>query len=102
MTHLPSTQPPLSPPPQAVQNGYGWAGFLLGICGLTLFWVPYIYPYVGGAAVALSAVGYSKAQTGSATNRKTAVLGIVLGTLALVLPVVGLLGLGLYVALHEM
>lgn len=98
MTHLPRTQPPS----QTAQNGYGRAGLLLGICGLTLFWVPYVYPYVGGAAVALGTVGYSRAQAGTATNKKTAVLGIVLGTLALVLPVAGILGLGLYVALHEM
>jgi hypothetical protein len=63
-------------------------------------WLPYFFPAAGLAAIALGAVGYSKAQSGAATNQRTAVLGIVLGVLALVLPVVAMLGLGVYVVLH--
>lgn len=101
MAHLPNTQQPFRPPPPAVQNGYGWAGLLLGVCGLTLFFVvPYVYPYVGGAAIALSAVGYSKTQTGSATNKAAAISGIVLGTLGLVLPVVAIVGLAVYATMN--
>ena len=73
---------------------------LAGICGLTLFWLPDFFPAAGLAA--LGAVGYSKAQSGAATNRRTAMLGIVLGVLALVLPVVAILGLGVCVSLHGM
>ena len=97
-----NTQPPLHLPRQKKeQNGYAWAGVLLGVCGLTLFfWVPYVFPYVGVAAIALSSVGYSKAQAGLATNKMSAVLGIVLGVFALMLPVVALVGLAVYATLN--
>jgi hypothetical protein len=97
--HLPTSRAPL-PPPRRVDNRFGWAGLLAGICGLTLFWLPYFFPAAGLAGIAFGAVGYSKAQTGAATNKRTAMTGIVLGVLALVLPVMGILGLGVYTAFH--
>jgi thiol:disulfide interchange protein len=101
MAHIPSPPPPTSPPPAPTQNGFGWIALVAGLGGLTLFWLPYVYPMVGIGAIALGAVGYSKTQTGSATNKKVAMLGIVLGVLSLVLPAVAIVGLGMYVALHS-
>lgn len=101
MTHTRTSRAPV-PPKAGADNRFGWAGLLAGICGLTLFWLPYFFPAAGLAAIALGAVGYSKVQSGPATHRRTAVLGIVLGVLALVLPVVAILGLGVYVSLHGM
>jgi hypothetical protein len=101
MTHAPTRRAPLQPPSK-VDNRFGWAGLLAGICGLTLFWLPYLFPAAGIAAIALGAVGYAKAQSGAATNGRTAMLGIVLGVLAVVMPVVAVVGLGVYVSLHGM
>ena len=74
MTHIRTSRAPV-PPWAGADNRFGWAGLLAGICGLTLFWLPYFFPAAGLAAIALGAFGYSKAQSGAATNRRTAVLG---------------------------
>ena len=58
-----------------------------------------VYPTVGILAVTLSAIGHSRATAGTATNGKTAMSGLVLGVLSLVLPVVVLLGVAFLVML---
>ena len=94
MTHVPHTQLSASQPsPPQVSNGMGRAGILLAIGGLVLFWIPMVYPTVGVLAITFSAIGYSKARSGAATNGKSAMLGLVLGILSLVLPMVVLLGM---------
>jgi heme/copper-type cytochrome/quinol oxidase subunit 2 len=94
MTHVPHSQLSASrPSPPQVSNGMGRAGLLLAIGGLVLFWIPMVYPTVGVLAITLSAIGYSRARNGAATNGKSAMLGLVLGILSLVLPIVVLLGL---------
>ncbi len=87
-----------SPPPQP-SNGFGRAGLILAVCALVLFWIPMVYPTVGVVAVTLSAIGYSQARGGSATNGRSSVLGLVLGVLSLVLPIVVLLGVAFLVML---
>jgi hypothetical protein len=98
MTHAPQKDLHFRQPQPRKDNRLGWAGLLLAVCGLTLFWIPMVYPAAGVAAVVLSAVGYSKARAGTATNGKSAMLGIVLGSLAVVLPVVVLIGVAFYAA----
>lgn len=92
MQHVPYTELPTRQPPPQVSNGLGLAGLILGASGLVLFWVPMVYPTVGILAITLSAIGYSKARAGTATNGKSAMSGIVLGVLSLVLPIVVILG----------
>jgi hypothetical protein len=100
MSHAPQSQPqPKAPPPQQ-GNGFGWGGLALAVCGLTLFWIPMVFPAAGIAAIALSAIGYARAKAGNATNGGWAMLGMVLGTLSVVLPVVAILAPAYYVALN--
>lgn len=91
MTHVPDTRLSISPPPRRVSNRMGQAGLLLGVCGLLLFWIPMVYPAVGIIAITLSGIAYSQVRAGTATNGKSAILGLVLGILAIVLPIVVLL-----------
>ena len=76
----------------------GRAGVLLGVAGLVLFWIPMVYPAVGIIAITLSAIARSEVRAGTATNGKAAALGLVLGILAVLLPLVGLLGFAFFVA----
>ena len=46
MTHI-RTSRALVPPKAGADNRFGWAGLLAGICGLTLFWLPYFFPAAG-------------------------------------------------------
>jgi hypothetical protein len=69
----------------------GRAGLLLGVGGLCLFWIPLVYPAAGIIAITLSAIGFSRVRAGTATNGTSAVFGLVLGVLSLVLPLVVLL-----------
>jgi len=76
----------------------GQAGLLLGVAGLLLFWIPMVYPAVGIVAITLSAIGHSQVRAGTATNGKSAMLGLVLGILSIVLPLVALLAFAFVVA----
>jgi len=98
MKHVPHTEQSIVTPPR-VSNGFGRAGLLLAAAGLVLFWIPMVYPAVGILAITLSAIGYSNVRAGTATNGKSAMLGLVLGILSVVLPIVVFLGLGFLVAL---
>src|SRR5688572_18823451 len=79
------------------KNRMGTAGLVLGVLGLFLFWLPMVYPGVGILATTLSGIGYANVRAGRATNRKTAVAGLVFGILAIVVPVAVLLGFAFYV-----
>ncbi len=99
MKHVPHTELSTRQPPPQVSNGFGQAGLLLAVSGLFLFWIPMVYPAVGILAITLSAIGYSNVRAGTATNGKSAVLGLVLGILSVVLPIVVFLGFAFLVAL---
>ena len=86
-------------PPSHASNGLGRAGLILAVCALVLFWIPMVYPTAGVVAVTLSAIGYSRARAGDATNGRSSLLGLVLGVLSLVLPIVVLLGVAFLVML---
>ena len=68
-------------------NGIGTTGFVTGLLGLVLFWVPIVGVVLGVLGVVLGGVGISRGRrTGAPTG--LAVAGVVLGALAIVLFVV--------------
>ena len=82
------------------QNGLGTAGMVLGIIGLVFFWNPVLCVILSVLAVIFGGVGLSRARQGTATNRGTAMAGLVmgivgLGLLLLLIVTVGT-GLGLF------
>jgi hypothetical protein len=70
----------------------GQAGLILTACGILLFWVPMVYPNAPLVGIVFSAIGLSRARAGTATNGKTAMAGLVIGVLSLVVPGVILVG----------
>jgi len=83
-------------PPQTVyvqappepKNGLALTALIMGIVGLLFCLVPITGMAVGGplsiVAIILGGVGISRANKGRATNKKTAVWGLVLGLLCFV------------------
>jgi hypothetical protein len=86
---------PYVPPPSAdlqsqgqpPRNGLGTAGFVLGLVGLLLSFIPFIgvvaWPLVIVGLV-LSVVGIVRASSGKATNRGLAIAGAILSVIGLV------------------
>ncbi|WP_436492153.1 DUF4190 domain-containing protein [Actinokineospora sp. HUAS TT18] len=73
------------------QNGLGTAGFVTGLIGLILFWVPLIGLVLAIIGVSLSGVGLAKANRGEANNKGLAIAGLVCGTVALVILLIAFL-----------
>jgi hypothetical protein len=79
-----------APPQQAVKpsNGFGTAGFVLGIIGLVFSFIPLIgviaWPLVILGLI-FSAIGLSKASKGRATNKGLAIAGLVVSIVGLVI-----------------
>ena len=71
-------------------NGLCIAGFVTGLCGLVLFWIPILGVLLAGTGVVLSAVGMSQG--------KNARRPIGLGVAGLVLGILGVLAFGLILA----
>ncbi|CRK59787.1 putative integral membrane protein [Alloactinosynnema sp. L-07] len=67
--------------PAAPQNGLGTAGFVTGLLGLILFWVPLIGLVLAIIGVSLSGVGMAKANRGEANNKGLAIAGLVCGVI---------------------
>jgi hypothetical protein len=93
-------QPPYQAPyggASQPQNGLGVAGFVLGVVGLVLSFIPLIgviaWPLVI-IGVVLSGVGISKAQRGEANNMGLAVAGLATSIVGLVMCVLWLAVLG--------
>lgn len=109
----PPPPPPMAPPPQPYQGGpaaqfgppppqpyqyyqyptaqarpsgnaLGTAGLVTGIIGLVLFWVPFLDVILGVLATTFGGIGYNKVRNGSATNGGSALAGIVMGAVTLV------------------
>ncbi|MDO3645836.1 hypothetical protein [Nocardia mangyaensis] len=78
----------LSTPPR---QGVGLAALVLGVLGLALSFVPFLSEFVAipcaVAAVIASYIGCDRVERGLATNRKDAVIGGLLGGLALMMTV---------------
>ncbi|CAL9319742.1 DUF4190 domain-containing protein [Streptomyces sp. R02] len=78
------------------RNGFGIAALVLGIVGALLFWTAIGGIVLGLLAVIFGVLGFRRARRGAATNGTMAVIGAVLGALALVVSSV-LLALGVAV-----
>ena len=97
MSYMPQAGSDIRQPLPQVSNRIGKAGLILAICGLLFFWVPMVYPAVGIIATVFCAIGYANVRAGKATNKKTAVMGLVLGILSVVVPIALVLGFAVYV-----
>ncbi|MDN3270645.1 DUF4190 domain-containing protein [Streptomyces sp. MA15] len=78
------------------RNGFGIAALVLGIVGALLFWTAIGGIVLGLLAVVFGVLGFRRGKRGVATNGTMAVIGAVLGALALVVSSV-LLALGVAV-----
>ncbi|MDM4139883.1 MULTISPECIES: DUF4190 domain-containing protein [Mycobacterium] len=80
---------------QTPQNQFGVASVLLGLVGLITCWLLLGVPF-GIAAVVTGDIARRRVARGQADNRRTAVAGMVLGTIAIV---AGLVAIGYYARL---
>ncbi|MFI9386328.1 MmpS family transport accessory protein [Kutzneria sp. NPDC052558] len=90
----PYVPPPAAEPQpqgQPPRNGLGTAGFVLGLVGLLLSFIPFIgvvaWPLVIVGLI-LSIVGIVRASSGKATNRGLAITGAILSVIGLVICIV--------------
>ncbi|MGE7434944.1 DUF4190 domain-containing protein [Kitasatospora sp. NPDC001175] len=75
------------------QNGLGVAALVLGIIGALLGIVPFLFWISGAlglAALILGLVGHGRARRGQATNKGMSLAGSILGGVAMLLAIVGL------------
>jgi len=87
-------QPPFPGQAQPT-NGLGVAGFVTGLVGLVLFWIPVLGLLLSGCGVVLSAIGMSQGKkTGASTG--LAIAGLVLGILGLIPALVVLIAFASY------
>lgn len=81
----------------APRNGVGTAALVLGIIGVVLSWTVYAGFILGVLAICFGSVGLARAKRGEATNRGSAMAGLVLGIVAVaLLAVLIVIGVGLY------
>jgi hypothetical protein len=67
----------------APRNGLGTASLVLGIIGVVFCWVPFTGWALNILAIIFGAVGRKRAADGLATNKSSAVAGLVLGVIGL-------------------
>ena len=94
------TQYAPNPPQQTAEkpsNGLGTSGFVLGLIGLIFSFIPVIgmvaWPLVI-LGIIFSAVGFSKANKGRATNKGLAITGLVVSIIGLVICIVWAVAFG--------
>ncbi|MFC8509565.1 DUF4190 domain-containing protein [Streptomyces sp. NPDC057411] len=93
-THSPDQQPwgppGMQPPPAQPRNGLGTTALVLGIVGLVLAIIPFLF-WLGGIlgllALIFGIVGASRAGKGLATNKGAAISGLVLGAVSIVVSI---------------
>ena len=73
--------------PQAPSNGLGVAGFVTGLIGLVLCWVPWFGMLLGLVGIVLSAIGISQGKKKGASTG-LAIAGLVCGILAVLVWIV--------------
>ena len=81
-----------APVPQAPSNGIGIAGFVCGLVGLVLCWVPWLGLLLALVGIALSAVGISQGKKKGASIG-LAIAGLVCGIIALIPAIIILVAL---------
>lgn len=67
----------------APRNGLGTAALVLGIIGVVLCWIPFTGWALNILAVIFGGVGMGRAKRGEATNKSSALAGLVLGAIGL-------------------
>lgn len=67
----------------APRNGLGTAAMVLGIIGVVFCWIPFTGWALNILAIIFGAIGRKRAVDGLATNRSSAVAGLVLGVFGL-------------------
>jgi len=80
-------------PPQQARNGLGVTALVTGIIGVVLGFVPFLFwlsGLLGLLALVFGLVGHSRARQGLATNKTMALVGTILGGLAMLMAIVGL------------
>ena len=87
MSDLPGTRDPGWTASPAPRNGIGTAALVLGIIGFLLS-IIVLGGLLGIVAIILGIVGLGRVRRGEATNRGSAIAGIVLGALAVILTAV--------------
>lgn len=81
----------------APKNGLGTAALVLGIIGVVLSWTVYLGVILGALAIIFGGIGLGRAKRGEATNRGSAMAGLVLGIVAIaLLALLVVVGVGLY------
>lgn len=84
---------PPNPPPSGPRNGFGLAALICGFLGVVSGVVYFLFPLAGVlglVAVVLGPVGLGRVRRAEADNYGVALVGTVLGVIACVLSVVGL------------
>jgi Domain of unknown function (DUF4190) len=84
MSDVPGTRDPRWSGNPAPRNGIGTAALVLGVIGFLLA-IIVLGGLLGIVAIILGIVGLSRVRRGEATNRGSAIAGIVLGALAVLL-----------------
>lgn len=67
----------------APRNGMGTAALVLGIIGVVLCWIPFTGWALNILAVIFGGVGIARAKSGQATNKSSALAGLILGVIGL-------------------
>lgn len=81
----------------APRNGMGTAALVLGIISVVLSWTVWGGVILGALAIIFGSIGLGRAKRGEATNRSSAMAGLILGIVAIALLVLLIVaGLGLY------
>lgn len=65
------------------RNGLGTAALVLGILGVVFCWAYVVGPVLGILAIIFGGVGLSRVHAGQATNRGSALAGLILGIIAI-------------------
>ncbi|WP_142056831.1 DUF4352 domain-containing protein [Pseudonocardia kunmingensis] len=88
MPQYPPPGPGYYPPPPPPQNGFGTAGFVLGLIGLLFSFIPLIgvnaWPLVLLALV-FAGLGLSRVRSGRATNKGLTIAGLVCAVIGLLI-----------------
>ena len=81
------------PAPNMERNGLATTGFVLAVCAVAFFWLPFINFILWVLGLVFSAIGYSRAKAPGSTGRGLAIAGLAITLGGLVLLILGIAGL---------